>query len=290
MKASILFKILIGELKKYLVLAKNRINTINIKKAVTHLNNFSFIWILFSLLFLTSLFAWLNLWVISKVIGIILLICIVSLLVTIPMNAVYGLMGTNSSIKWFFGMFIIISFLFAIIYQIGFFSNAGITYDVNQPHLDYTFYKRYKKPKTSSVFTTLYIVERDTTISYNANHFQLEKKEFQVTLSTTSIRYQKIGFWNTFRNTIMTTLMQEPTDFFAVATTYNASMDELEVVTGITEVCIDTPKNSIDTNNADINRHKASLFHWILIFQVLISWIFFGVFISLLYSKFRYES
>jgi len=37
-------------------------------------------------------------------------------------------------------------------------------------------------------------------------------------------------------------------------------------------------------------RKISDLFEWILIFHIIISWIFFGVFISLLYNKFRYES
>ena len=76
----------------------------------------------------------------------------------------------------------------------------------------------------------------------------------------------------------MTALMQEPTDFFAAASTYNESIvdSSLSKKEQVAEITLD--------------KQKTMMFHWILIFQILISWIFFGVFISLLYNKFRYES
>jgi uncharacterized membrane protein YqjE len=72
--------------------------------------------------------------------------------------------------------------------------------------------------------------------------------------------------------------MQEPTDFFSIASTYNTSMVAPQF----------SPNKQL--KEIELDKQKAKMFQWILIFQVLISWIFFGVFISLLYNKFRYES
>ena len=72
--------------------------------------------------------------------------------------------------------------------------------------------------------------------------------------------------------------MQEPTDFFSVASTYNESMADPSL----------SPEDQLREISHD--KQKSEMFQWVLIVQVLISWIFFGVFISLLYNKFRYES
>ena len=69
----------------------------------------------------------------------------------------------------------------------------------------------------------------------------------------------------------MTSMMLEPSDLFAIASTYNQGVEDFPTET-------------------KLDQQKSELFHWLLILQIFISWIFFGVFISILYNKFRYES
>ncbi len=107
-------------------------------------------------------------------------------------------------------------------------------------------------------------VQKDTMIYHTRPFAESRVSEIEV-----APKYQSISFGFVFRNTIITSLIQEPTDFFAAASTYNEAQ----------------ARDGLETD-----KEKARLFHWILIFQILISWIFFGVFISILYNKFRYES
>ena len=86
--------------------------------------------------------------------------------------------------------------------------------------------------------------------------------------------YQKITFGDVLWNMVLTSLIQEPTDLFAATATFNQGMYHSD--------------NGVI--NEAIDRGRAHLFHWILILQILISWILLGVFISILYNKFRYES
>lgn len=180
------------------------------------------------------------------------------------MNAVYGLIGTTGSIKLFFLNFLIITFVFAVIYHLGFFKNAGITYDVNQPHIDYKMFA-VNSDKSDSIKTN---IVRDT-LFFERQLDSIVYTESIVHVSTNELKYQKLSLAYVWRNTILTTLMQDPTDLFTIASTYNQAME---------------------SDNASLDKQKCGLFQWILIFQILISWIFFGVFIALLYDKFRHES
>ena len=202
------------------------------------LGDFPYIWIFFALLLGAALLAFAGLWGAAKIAGLAGVLTLVAILLVRPMNAVYGLMGAGGSIRMFFCTFLGISFLFAGVYQLGFFHDAGVSYDVNQPHIDYGLYAGSDRCART------------------------------VPVDGEELRYQPVSFWFTLRNTVLTTLMQEPTDFFSVASTFNEAQSP----------------------DAALDRQKASAFQWVLIFQILISWIFFGVFISLLYSKFRYES
>ena len=202
-----------------------------------------------------------NLWFIPKCIIVIGIFIIVLLFLTKPMNAVYGLMGTTGSVNIFFLNFVIISLLFAMIYHFGFFHNAAVSYDVNQPHI------YYNCPDSVIINGKN---DSETTLLVHVTNNGTEVKDTIYQIHEFKYNYQSISFWDTFRNTIMTTLMQEPTDFFAIASTHNEAMDKGR------ELCLD--------------KDKAAMFHWLLIIQILISWIFFGVFISILYNKFRYES
>ena len=180
-----------------------------------------------------------------------------------PLGAVHGLMGTSGSIRVLFFNFVLISFVFSGVYYLCFFKDAGITYDVNQPHIDYDMFVYSEKPEsvlTKDTQDTLYFERQIDSANYIdtvINH------SFEI------IKYQRISFGYVFRNTILTTLMQDPGDLFTLASTYNQSMER---------------------DNTNFNKQRCKLFQWMLIVQVLISWIFFGVFIALLYDKFRHES
>ena len=200
------------------------------------------------------------------------------LIILRPMNAVYGLMGTSGSIRIFFFNFVIISLIFSSIYYFGFFKDAGISYDVNQPHIDYQKYAVTAKADTTKTDSLKIIVstKRDTvyvehqldTISYTETIIQTYVTRDTI-MPTTPLQYQPIGFLQVWRSTILTTLTQESADLLAIATVLNEAME---------------------STNVGLDKEKSELFEWILIFHIIISWIFFGVFISLLYNKFRYES
>lgn len=200
-----------------------------------------------------------------------MLIGLIALIILRPMNAVYGLMGTSGSIRIFFFNFIIISLIFSSIYYFGFFKTAGITYDVNQPHIDFQKYAVTVKKDTSPIIIvsttrdTVYLEHKLDTTSYTETIIQT-----LVTRDTLPVlHYQPIDFWQVWRSTILTTLTQESADLLAIATVHNEAME---------------------STNVGLDEEKSELFEWILIFHIIISWIFFGVFISLLYNKFRYES
>ena len=206
----------------------------------------------------------------------IMLIGIVTLIIMRPMNAVYGLMGTSGSIRIFFFNFVIISIIFSSIYYFGFFKDAGISYDVNQPHIDFQKYAVTAKTdiaKTdlpivvvSTKRDTIYVEHKLDTTSYTETIIQA-----RITRDTIMppMQYQPIDFWQVWRSTILTTLTQESADLLSIATVHNEAME---------------------STNVGLDKEKSELFEWILIFHIIISWIFFGVFISLLYNKFRYES
>ena len=180
-----------------------------------------------------------------------------------PMNAVYGLMGTSGSIRIFFINFVIITLIFSSIYYFGFFKGAGITYDSNQPHIDYQMF--YNSSKSQNINES---VKRDTVYLIH----QLDSKTYTekiIRITDDKRNYQKIDFYQVWRSTILTTLTQEAADLFTIASVHN---------------------EAINNYDSDMNKEKSYLFEWILIFHIIISWIFFGVFISLLYNKFRYES
>ena len=237
-------------------------NNIYIRRFRTYTKEFLYIWILLIVLLVLAHLApshWCEVLFYSRII----LICLTILILVLPMNAVYGLMGTSGNIRLFFFNFLFITLLFAGIYYWGFFQDAGISYDVNQPHIDYQMFVDCDKKDSVKIETT-----RDT-IYLEHIIDSVTTKEAIVHINTEELHYQEIGFWEVWRCTILTTLTQEPTDLLSNATTYNAAMNG---------------------PNAHIDQQKANLLHWILILHIIIAWIFFGVFISLLYNKFRYES
>ena len=181
-----------------------------------------------------------------------------------PLNLVYGLVGTRGSIRVFFFSFLIINTMFGLIYYMGFFRDAKISYDVNLPHICFSKedmpYGDYKD--------TIYIYS-DAGISYF-----LQTKDYP--------QYQSITCEQVFFNTFVTSLIQEPSDLFAAASTFNEAMYD---ITGMNE-----NDKLLLKKISRIDYSQSTLFHWILIVQILISWILLGVFISILYNKFRYES
>lgn len=233
-------------------------------KLYRHLKDFPYIWIIIGLILVAAVLPLSNeSWWISKIIGYSAIVMLFFLLIRKPMNAVYGLMGATGDIRIFFLNFFLISLIFASIYYWGFFQNAGISYDVNQPHIDYQMFADCDKEDSVKIEMT-----RDTIyLEHIIDSTMVE--EALVHVNTEELRYQKIGFEEVWKSTILTTLTQEPVDLFTNGATYNAAMDK---------------------ETLHLSMQKASLLHWILILHIIISWIFFGVFISLLYNKFRYES
>ena len=234
----------------------------NTKSIRSHFSEFPYIWILLFVLASMTFFSKNDLSTATALAGISLFL-LTALVLIRPMNAVYGLMGTSGSIRLFFVNFILITIIFTCIYYFGFFQNAGITYHVNQPHIDYVMFAERENTdstKITEIRDTVYVEHQLDSIVF---------KEKIIHISSEALHYQKIDFGDVWRGTILTTLTQEPTELFSEASIYNEEMAD-------------------KTNTID--KQKSRLFHWILIFHIIISWIFFGVFISLLYNKFRYES
>jgi hypothetical protein len=236
----------------------------NIKRIGRHFRDFHIIWIILAVVLVTPLLYQLIGGEITPWPFCLAIILFFGYLIWKPLGAVHGLMGTSGSIRILFLNFVLISFIFAGVYYYGFFKDAGITYDVNQPHIDYKMFAanldKSDSTKTIIMRDTVYI-ERQTDNSCIS--------EAVVHFSADEIKYQRISFGYVLRNTILTTLMQDPGDLFTLASTYN---------------------QGIESNDTSFDKWKCNLFQWTLIVQILISWIFFGVFIALLYDKFRHES
>lgn len=253
------------------------------------LANFYPIWLIFIGLGVATLFSASCEWEIAQKIALISLGAFLLFMWIKPMNLVYGLIGTKGDIRLYVLLLVCINVIFSGIYHFAIFKDAGVTYDINQPHISYGMFHA-KDTQIDSVTI------KDTIYTYN-----LAGEKISYTVNEEKHKYQKIGFWYVLRNTFMTSLMQEPSDFFAIASTYNQAVDSKEkdivVHNKITIKRCCKCKNCKCKNAAvvlsekkDRGQEKSELFHWLLILQVFISWIFFGVFISILYNKFRYES
>lgn len=245
---------------------KNNLFVCNLCKYLAD-RKFIVVWIFFVLCALLSLFG-LSChrygWGICRVGLFIALICFFIFLFHKPLNVVYGLIGKKGHIRTYLILLIVINVFFSLIYQWGIFNNAGITYDINQPHISYGLFA--DKPNAIKKWTVPGKIERVEIYNQTDSIVSYWNK------AGDDHHYQKIEFPYVLKNTFMTSLMQEPSDFFAIASTYNRGVDDF----------------SEDVNRLD--QQKSELFHWLLLLQVFISWIFFGVFISILYNKFRYES
>lgn len=237
-------------------------------KILNHMKDFSAAWLLLLMILIGASCSFYGEWFTARLFIIPSLVLFVLLFLGKPLNVIFGLIGTTGVITVFVFNILIINLIFGSIYQIGFFQKAGISYDVNQPHIEYALFSN-----NPSECSSLLLTKRDTV--FVRNLYDESNTSFFVTEEQFS--YQPIDFETTLYNTIMTSLMQEPTDLFSAAAVCNNAQDEI-----VSQIL------SID--NVNRNSEKSQMFHWILSLQILISWIFFGVFISLLYSKFRYES
>jgi len=236
-----------------------------LKRFWLHLFDFPYIWITITLLVVFAIVAhqFPNRWVTAEAIGSVALVLMTLLLLSKPMNAIYGLIGATGSIRLFFANFILITAIFAFIYQFGFFINAGITYDVNQPHIDFQMFAGTNK------VDSIKVSEKRDTIFLETQKDSATVLETYIHVTEEKYCYQRVGFMKVWRSTIITTLTQDASDLLTIASVHNKAMD---------------------SSSNTFNEKKSNLFEWILIFHIFISWIFFGVFISLLYNKFRYES
>lgn len=242
----------------------------NARRLRTHFADFPYIWCAIGLVFVaaflcifskTSTASWS--WHLVKGVVYISVLIILAIFLLRPMNAVYGLMGTSGSIRLFFFNFLFITALFACIYHWAFFKDAGISYDVNQPHIDYQLFKNDNQDGT------IRIVEKRDTMLFERQLDTISYRESVVHITRDTLHYQRIDFMQVWRSSILTTLTQEPAELLTSASIHNSGMD---------------------SSNIGLDKQKSILFEWILILHIIISWIFFGVFISLLYNKFRYES
>ena len=245
-----------------------------------HFAHFSYVWVLILSILVASIIALYGGWCVPKWIIRIGIALTIALLLIRPLNAVYGLMGTSGSVTILFTNLILLCLIFSGIYYFGFFKTAGISYDINQPHVSYELFAS-KSTKVIQPCNLFHKPFRDSTVVkeelgvpeiiylYDSDGIIVKDTVVQRRMNREEFYYQNIDYQTVLRNTAMTFLMQEPTDLFAIASTSNASMSG--------------PGQSID-------KQKTEQFHWILLLQVLIGWIFFGVFISILYNKFRYES
>lgn len=198
-----------------------------------------------------------------------------------PLNIIHGLIGARGDVKMFFLMFCLINFLFSGIYYYGFFQFAGITFDVSQPHVEFFSFEEQDRSVKAMV-----IEEENPTVVKNNRMEQLDfhgvrikdsgDNEKKVATKKTKYEYlprpqsesahfyHRIDYIWVLQNTFLTSLMQEPTEFYSFTCTYNGNHDY-----------------------NDRNAVMARGFHWFLVFHILVSWIFLGVFISLIYQKFR---
>ena len=251
------------------------------KRLIRHLICFPYIWVCIFLLFVAALFSLYNKWWVAWYIIWPTITAVVVLLIFRPLNAVYGLMGTTGSIRIFFVNFIFICIVFSFIYYFGFFKTAGVSYDVNQPHISYGLFSDSTATSAKiQLYNLIYKPSLTAKVESIDSSGRLEKIDIYENngikdsiihriFNSEEIVYQNIDYLTVLRNTILTFLMQEPTDLFELAANYNTKMSG---------------------KGQTIDKQKTEAFHCILILQILVGWIFFGVFISLLYNKFRYES
>lgn len=259
-----------------------------IHKFKYYFSEFHTIWIIIILLLGAGFLACEGHWNIAKWGFLIALVFFLFFVIAKPMNAVYGLNGTSGNISKFICLVIVFNFIFSLIYYWGFLMNAGISYDINQPYVSYGMFYNIPKDSTTIPIVLRHEVKNETTESksYYISPKTLPTGKIQydtlifVSPATPTIHYydeehlyNRIRWYTVLQNTLMTSLMQEPTDLFSCCSVFGD---------------IQSPKEQ--NLNGYTDGESCRFFTWILLVQVFISWIFFGVFISILYNKFRYES
>ena len=207
-------------------------------------------WLPWSLLAAMLVFAcWHPCWSLSIILA--LAVAFIVMLCIKPMNIIYGLIGTRGDISYFFMLFLLVNFLFASIYYEAFFKTAGVTYDVNHPHVEFDVFKPY------GFFDCRSWVPETQKVSRELEHLPTNNQD-------PSHCYYRVNRMWVLQNTFLTSLMQEPAEFYSISSTYTGN-----------------------DPNCDPNYRITYAFHWFLIFHILVSWILLGVFISMIYQKFR---
>lgn len=187
-----------------------------------------------------------------------LIACFVVYTLIRPMATVYCLAGSSGSIRTFLTNFFLITFLFSFLYYNLFFENAGFCNDVDNPVLDYTKFESYKDVDVLPDIIRTHIVEERIA---DGNTISEEVVRYD------TVNYHRVTYALVLKNSLLTSLTQGPSDFFFIISDFGEGM-----------------------NTCTNDNRRTSLFSVILTLHVLISWLFLGVFISLLYSKFRYEA
>ena len=225
-------------------------------------NHLSDFWIVWALLLALVVFSYLSNWEMwVKYAVYIAAVAFVVYLLYKPMATVYGLVGGSAKIRTFLFNFFFITCLFSVIYYQLFFKEAGVCFD-GETKLEYSLFRDYPDVDVLTLFDTTKTVINEE--RYTDSNIVIEQI---IQTKVDSISYQRVTYWLVLKNSFLTSLTQGPSDFFLVVSDFGESM-----------------------NTIANDKSRESIFSIILLLHVLISWLFLGVFISLLYSKFRYEA
>lgn len=186
-----------------------------------------------------------------------------------PMNTVYALVGTSGSGIEFIIHLLLFFVVFSWIYYCVLFQNAGVCYNNGETFVEYEMFSDYKHQRIggSNHIDSIQVVPHIATV---CKEHTLDGRRFYDTIRQTTfdtLHFKPVKVWVIMENTILTSLQQCPTEFFYCNSVFAKNLAE-----DLTD------------------KNRVVLFSTILIIQVLFSWLFLGVFISLLYNKFRYEA
>ena len=158
-------------------------------------------------------------------------------------------------------MFTFVIFSFSGIYYCGFLKDAGVTYSMNVPQIEYRMFT----PENAHILEHDYqTLEENKGINRHLGQYvSCNHESFNYNEDCGSHYYKRINYWFVLKQTAMSAMTSSPSDFFVAA--------------------------SANFKDTDVDCQMTKLLHLIVLFQVLFSWIFLGVFISLIYQKFRNE-
>lgn len=226
-------------------------------RIINHIRDFWVVWLLLGSLLVCSYLYGFPKW------GIYLIaILFVVYLLRKPMAMVYSLVGGSASIRTFLFNFLLITILFAFVYYGLFFKNAGMCFSGDNTRIDYSIFEDIKDRNS--------IVVRDTVQTSFIEERVLDSLVVSQRVVQTRIdelEYKRVTLGIVIENTLITSLTQDPSDLFYLISDLGESMNAISSDAKMTQ-----------------------LFTYILLLHILISWLFLGVFISLVYSKFRYEA